>query len=181
MGNAQVMVAKVIWDTAVYWAVPGLLYFHDTFRRMIEYPGIVMNLARFSVMSEHIQQFFREWHAIDQSPTSDMFISFYDFDFMARLQIGMTAGLADAELEAQFAANVHFIEQLSGQLVSTVIERCLAHPENKAMQEQVRLWQADPFLSNLVATYQQGSAINPISDDWITLKGHYQVREEVTR
>src|SRR5439155_5036919 len=65
MGNAQVMVAKVIWDTAVYWAVPGLLYFHDKYRQMIDYPGIVINLARFSVVSDHIKQFFRSWHAID--------------------------------------------------------------------------------------------------------------------
>ena len=181
MGNAQVMVAKAIWDTAVYWAIPGLLYFHDKFRQLAEYPGIVTNLARFSAVSDHIQRFFRTWHAIDQPPASDTFISFYDFDFMARLQIGMTAGLSDVELEAQFATNVRFIEQLSGQLVSTVIERCLAQLENTAMQEQARTWLADPFLNNLIAAYQQDNEINPTSSDWITLKGQCRVREEIAR
>ena len=92
MGNAQIMVAKVIWDTAVYWAVPGLAPTSTiNFASSVDYPGIVTNLARFSVASDHIQR-FPHLHAIDQSSASDTFISFYDFDFMARLQIGMTAG-----------------------------------------------------------------------------------------
>src|SRR5205823_5405191 len=38
MGNAQIMVAKIIWDTAFYWGVFGLLYFHDAFRNIAESP-----------------------------------------------------------------------------------------------------------------------------------------------
>ena len=70
MGNAQIMVAKVIWDTAVYWAVPGLLYFHDKFRHLAESPGIAINLCGSRLLSEHIQAFFREWAAIDRSTAS---------------------------------------------------------------------------------------------------------------
>ena len=122
MGNAQIMVAKVIWDTAVYWAVPGLLYFHDKFRDLEDSPGVIMNLARLSTLSEHIQTFFREWAAIAQTNVSGTFIKFYDFDFMPRLHIGMTEELSDAELESQFTANMDFLEHLAGQLACTVIE-----------------------------------------------------------
>src|SRR5262249_32035315 len=147
MGNAQIMVAKVIWDTVVYWAAPGLLYFHDTFRKLVDRMGIITNLARISTMSEHIQAFFREWYSIAQKGDSDIFVRYYDFDFMARLHIGMTEELSDAELEAQFAANVSFLEQLAGQLVSTVIELFVNYQDDEAIQAQIQRWRADEYLT----------------------------------
>ena len=181
MGNGQIMAAKVIWDTAVYWAVPGLLYFHDTFRRLGESPNVVTNLARFSVLSDYVQAFFREWYAIAQTGASDTFIRYYDFDFMTQLQIGMTAGLPDAELEIQFATNVCFLEQLAGQLVSTVIEIYTDHLEDEAIFNQVQRWQADPFLAGLIALYQQLAKTNPINSSWITLGRPSRERQEVAR
>jgi flavin-dependent dehydrogenase len=181
MGNGQIMAAKVIWDTAVYWAVPGLLYFHDTFRRLGESPNVVTNLARFSVLSDQVQAFFREWYAIAQTGASDTFIRYYDFDFMTQLQIGMTAGLPDAELEIQFATNVCFLEQLAGQLVSTVIEIYTDHLEDEAIFNQVQRWQADPFLAELIALYQRLAKTNPINSSWITLGRPSRERQEVAR
>jgi hypothetical protein len=168
MGNAQIMVAKVIWDTAVYWAAPGLLYFHDKFRDLADSPGVIPNLAMISTLSEHIQAFFREWYAIAEANASDAFIKFYDFDFMERLHIGMTEGLADAELETRFAANVLFLQQLAGQLVSTVIETFAACRESEAIQRQIQSWRENEFLSNLVALYQQAEQ-HLTNKNWITL------------
>ena len=181
MGSARIMLAKIIWDTAVYWAVPGLLYFHDVIRRFVDFPGIVTNLARFAAASERIQRFFREWYAIDQSSDSETFVGYYDVDFMWRLHIGMTAGLSDADLEAQFAANVRFIEQISGQLVSTIIAECAAKPENEAIRRQVERWQDDAVLMNLVEVYEQDSREQPVSDYWITLKRPTRTRQETAR
>jgi flavin-dependent dehydrogenase len=181
MGNAQVMVAKIIWDTAIYWAVPGLLYFHDKFLSFGDSPAIAMNLLRFSILSDHVQAFFREWHTIDQPDASNTFIRYYDFDFMARLQIGMVAALPDPELEVQFAANICFIEQLAGQLVSIVLEAYADRLEDEIIQNQIQRWQADPFLAELVAIYQQETKTNPINSGWITLGHQPRKRQEVAR
>ncbi len=179
MGNAQVMTAKIIWDTAIYWAIPGLLYYHDKFLSFGESPTIAINLLRFSLLSEHVQAFLREWHAIDQPVVSDAFIRYYDFDFMARLQIGLTAQLPDGELEAQLSANLRFVEELAGQLVSTVIA-AYASSENEIIQSQLQRWQTDPFLSELVDIYRQEE--KPINGGWITLGGRQsRARQEATR
>jgi flavin-dependent dehydrogenase len=177
MGSAQIMVAKVIWDTAVYWAIPGLLYFHDKFCTLAESPSVVTNLARFSVLSDHVQAFFREWHTIAQPDASDVFISYYDYDFMIQLQTGMLAGLDEAELEAQFATNVRFLERLAGQLVATVIE-AYVNRQQETVQERIQQWQANPFLMDLVTLYVQEEKANPIDTGWITLG---RQKQEVTR
>ncbi|HEU5380160.1 MAG TPA: tryptophan 7-halogenase [Ktedonobacteraceae bacterium] len=181
MGNAQIMVAKVMWDTAVYWAIPGLLYFHDKFRTFSDSPGIAMNLLRFSLLSEHVQAFFRDWLTVVQPEASDTFIKYYDFDFMARLHIGMTAELPDAELEAQFATNVRFIERLAGQLVSTVIQTCLDGPQTETIRSQVQRWQEDAFLAELIALHQQEEQTNPLDSGWITLGHKSREKREVAR
>ncbi len=168
MDNARIMLAKVVWDTVVYWAVPGLLYFHDMIRRLVDHPAIVTSMARFSAAADRTQLFFREWHALDRPSRSEGFVSFYDFDFMAPLHIGMTAGLADADLEVRFAENVRFVEQLSGQLVSTVIAEYSATTDDDAAA-QLRRWRADESLMSMVATYEQGRREQPTGDGWITL------------
>ncbi len=171
MGNARVMTAKVIWDTAVYWAVPGLLYFHDKWRRLADLPDVLANLARFSATSKEVQRFFREWGAVDPDHNDQApFVRFYDFDFMPVLHIGMTAGLGDTDFADRFAANVRFIDQLSGQMVATVLAEFEAEPDNVAKQEQARAWRADRDLMSLVAVYEAESEVNPVTDSWITLR-----------
>ncbi len=169
MGNAQIMVAKVIWDTAVYWAVPGLLYFHDKIRRIADSPSLIIQLARFSVLSEHVQAFFREWLELAQPGDADAFIKYYDFDFMAQLHIGMTAGLPDGELENQFTKNVRFLEQLAGQMVSVVMESFGQPLAGTKMQKKLQSWQEDEYLKNLVAIYREDSQEHPLNSGWITL------------
>jgi 2-polyprenyl-6-methoxyphenol hydroxylase-like FAD-dependent oxidoreductase len=170
MGNAQVMVAKVIWDTVIYWAFPGLLYFHDKFRNLAESPGAAVNLYRCWNVHNRVQVFFREWHALDQPAASNTFADPYSLlDFLVDLHTGMAAGLPDEELEVQFATNARLLEQLAGQLAS-VVSTTLAHRcEDQAIQSQIQQWQADPFLTELIEIYQQEDKVHPIDSSWIAL------------
>lgn len=179
LGNAQIMIAKVIWDTAVYWAIPGLLYFHDTFRRAVDSPEILLNLLRFSILSEHVQGFLRAWLTIAPQGAMDTFIRYYDFDFMGSLQIGMTAHLSEADLEDQLLQNVHFLERLAGQLVNTVIDLSSQLPTSTAIQSQIQRWQDDQFLQELIKTYQAEEQEKPINGGWITLGYQRRERQEV--
>jgi hypothetical protein len=169
MDNAQIMIAKVIWDTAVYWSAPGLLYFHDKFRNFVDTPSIGINLLRMSFLSEHVQAFFRQWHAIEESSASDAAVRFYDFDFMPRLHLGMRANLSDADLEVQFAANIRFLEQLAGQLVVTVMESFADRLDRAGVREQLQRWQEDQALAELIAVYREDSQTNPVDSGWITM------------
>ena len=181
MGNARVMTAKIIWDTAIYWAVPALLYFHEKFLGFGDSPAIAMNLLRFSLLSDHVQEFLRTWHEMDNPAASDAFIRYYDFDFMPQLHIGLTAELPESEFETQFAANVRFVEQLAGQLVSTVLDLYADHSGDEAIQKQLQKWREDPFLAELVALYQQEGRAHLTNSGWVTL-GHRQLqRQEVAR
>jgi flavin-dependent dehydrogenase len=169
MGNARIMVAKIIWDTAVYWAAPGLLYFRDLYRHIADRPALLFGLSRLSAVNEHIQAFFRAWLALGPSEEADAFIGYYNVDFMLRLHLGLTTDLTDAALEQQYKRNIRFLEQLGGQLVSVVLDHVAHTLPGPAAQHQIRAWQADPFLADLLAIYQQDSQTNPLDSGWITL------------
>jgi flavin-dependent dehydrogenase len=170
MGNPKVMVAKVIWDTIIYWAVPGLLFFHDKFRRLGDSPRAFANLHRTWMLHTRVQQFLREWHGVDNEPASDAFADPYSLlDFIVDLHNGMAAGLPDDELEEQFAANVVLLEQIAGQLVTTVIDRLELHGANEAVRAQIETWWADDLLQEVVERFRECNPTNPIDSAWITL------------
>jgi hypothetical protein len=168
------MVAKVIWDTVIYWAFPGLLYFHDKIRTLSESPQTVANLYRCWNIHNRVQAFFREWHALDQPVASDTFADPYSLlDFLVDLHTGMAAGLPDDELEVQFAKNTRLLEQLAGQLVSVVSAELSSRSEDEATRKQILSWQNEPFLTELIEIYREEDRVNPIDSKWIIL-GHQQ-------
>jgi len=170
MGNPTVMVAKVIWDTIIYWAVPGLLFFHDKFRRLGDSPRAFANLHRTWLLHTRVQQFLREWHGIDNEPASDAFADPYSLlDFIVDLHNGMAAGLPDDELEDQFAANVVLLEQIAGQLVSTVMDRVTHRGADANALEQLEKWRSDELLQEVVQRFREYEPINAVDSAWITL------------
>jgi len=180
MGNPQVMVAKVIWDTMIYWSAAGLLFFHDKLRRLADSPGAFQNLFRCWNLHARVQAFFREWHEIDNPAASDAFADPYSLlDFIIDLHTGMAAGLTDEELELQFARNVRLLEQVAGQLLHTVIERLSARSGEDAVRNQIERWQNEPLLIELVDSFRQEDKTNPIDSSWITLGYQSGEKQEV--
>lgn len=170
MGNPQVMVAKVIWDTIIYWAVPGLLFFHDKFRRLGESPRAFANLQRTWLLHTRVQEFLREWHRVSNEPASDVFADPYSLlEFIVDLHNGMAAGLEDEELEDQFGRNVDLLEQLAGQLVDTVIERLEQRGADDTAKAQIDRWRTDELLRSCVERHKERDLISPIDSAWITL------------
>jgi flavin-dependent dehydrogenase len=168
MGNARVMTTKIIWDTAFYWGVFCLLYFHGTFIKLSDKPGVAANLTRLTTLSNRVQLFFREWHAIDQPAASDAFVDMYrPLDFMRKLHMGILAELSESKLEAQFAANTRFFERLAGQIISTVIEAHADNFEQEEVSDQIQRWQTEPYIAELIALYRREGRANPIDGSWI--------------
>lgn len=168
MGNANVMVSKVIWDTAFYWGVFGHLYFHEQFHTLADSPTATDHLQRFALLSNRVQAFFREWNAIGQPSQRPGFVDLYSpLDFMVTLHHGMAAKLSPKEAEDGFGDNLRLLEQLAGQLVSSVMESYASQPADAAVFQQIQSWQLDPLIAEIVAAYRRGRKDNPTSDGWI--------------
>ena len=168
MGNARVMLAKVIWDTAVYWGVVGLLYFQDGLADLVDNPERVIVLARFNAISHEIAAFFRQWADLDPCSTyTDEFVRYYDFEFMEELHSVMALLPRGTTLTDQFTRNVRLIEQLSGQMVMTVMRELCDDPRPH-VQAQLDQWRSNEVLSAAVDVHLHDQTQNAISDRWVT-------------
>jgi 2-polyprenyl-6-methoxyphenol hydroxylase-like FAD-dependent oxidoreductase len=170
LGNARVMSAKVIWDTAFYWGVFCLLFFHDAFATMIDRPRVAESLGRLTEISNRVQVFFREWDRIEPGQVATPFVDLYaPLNFMVDLHAGIDAELNAAQLDEQFEANVTLFEQLAGQLVATVIESQANRPGAEDSLAQIQRWQTDALLRQFMAAYRRQHPTNPTSDGWLRL------------
>lgn len=170
MGNAQVMTSKVIWDTAFYWGVFGLLFFHDKFSSAATTPSVAANLERLTEISNRVQQFFREWEAIDDSALRPQFVDLYaPLNFMVKLHAGMADPLTAGEFEARFTENTRLFAQLAGQLISTVITAFAERTYDDVVVARIQGWQRDPVIIGLLAAYRHERHRNPTSREWMTV------------
>jgi 2-polyprenyl-6-methoxyphenol hydroxylase-like FAD-dependent oxidoreductase len=166
MGSPVVMSAKVIWDIAFYWGFVGFLYSNGRFVSVADDPAVVPQLEGLIDLSNRMQQFFREWAAVEDARPSARFVDLYTrLSFMATLHIAMMG--QSPEFTAQFGANARLLRQVAGQLIETVVaEKCGKFAEDNVMR-QVQAWQRDSLLRELRSIYRLEQETNPISQEWI--------------
>jgi flavin-dependent dehydrogenase len=170
MGNARVMSSKVIWDTAFYWGVFGLLFFHDRFRGVAGSATLAGELQRLTEISNRVQAFFREWASIDTPALAARFVDLYSpLNFMVRLHAGMADELPGDKFDERFSANATLFAQLAGQLVTRVIDVYGDRYDDDRVMAQIQAWQRDPLLTDLIGVYLRERRRNPTSEGWMTM------------
>jgi flavin-dependent dehydrogenase len=111
MGNAQVMTAKVAWDNASYWAVPGLLYFQRRYRDPAFISSIEALLRRFFVLHARMQQLLRAWHLSDVNEYGTGFTNVLSVPELRRIQGELAAEpLEDEALRTKLEVNLRLLE-----------------------------------------------------------------------
>ena len=173
MGSPTVMSAKVIWDIAFYWGFVGLLYANDRFVSVAEDPEVVPHLQGLIDLSNRMQQFFREWAAIedavdvpDRAEGTARFVDlFAPLDFMTTLHVAMMGRAT--HFADQFDANAKLLRQVAGQLIETVLADRSSDFSRDDVVQQVQTWQRDSLLRELRSIYRHEQMTNPITTDWI--------------
>jgi hypothetical protein len=166
MGTPKVMAAKIIWDVAFYWGFIGLLYRNGRFVSVADDPGFVPHLDGLIELSNRVQQFFREWAAVEDTDSPVPFVDLYTpLNFMITLHTAMMGTAPD--FAEQFDANALLLRQVAGQLIDTVVADKSATFDDDDVVAQVQAWQRDPLLRDLRAVYRREQAVNPLSRDWI--------------
>ncbi|WP_433018923.1 NAD(P)/FAD-dependent oxidoreductase [Kribbella sp. CA-294648] len=169
MASSRIMSSKVIWDTAFYWGVFCLLFFHDKFRTIGDAPSVASNLSRLTQISYRVQDFFTEWASIDRPPLTGRYIDTHaPLEFMQELHTGMGDDLTEREFEARFAENTRLFEQLAGQLMSTVMDSYTDDYSDDVIAV-IQRWRRDPLIGEFVSTYRADHAVRPTSPLWINL------------
>jgi len=120
-GNPRIMSLKIVWDYAVYWSFPALLYFNDK----LTDPQFVQKLSKqieeFRAMNLQMQQFFRDWHDTEVGHQVDpVFLDQKRIELLLQLNSELTDQLSDAELKLRFERNVKLIRNLMHETMTRI-------------------------------------------------------------
>lgn len=132
-GNPRIMSLKYVWDYALYWSFPALLYFQD---KLTE-PAFIQSLSReieaMRALNVQMQQFFREWHDREDVAIIDAtFVDQRSIEILIQLNGELSAELDDKALKARFVRNVEIIKDLMLEITSRI---GLQYPELTVSEE----------------------------------------------
>ena len=117
MGNTQIMVIKIFWDWATYWAIPCHLFANKAFtniRILKDLFAAKKGLGRkFGQLHKVMQDLFLEWLPYENKTFSNRYIDPFDLKVLRKFQEDIEVQHEPAELINQIAKNMNMLEQLA--------------------------------------------------------------------
>lgn len=127
MGNTQIMVIKIFWDWAVYWAVPAHLFANKAFtniRVLRDLFAAKNGLGRkFGDLHKIMQDLFLEWLPYENKTFSNRYIDPFDLKALGKFQENIEVQHEPAALIEQIAKNMDQLEQLAVAIFRLVNEQ----------------------------------------------------------
>jgi hypothetical protein len=104
-GNAQVMSAKVVWDTLLYWSIQALRFVNDRWHDVEFNSTIVEELLGLVPLHGRVTQLFRDWHELEPGGHHDAFLSWSDVTCFFERWEDLARRMSDDELRARIKQN----------------------------------------------------------------------------
>ncbi len=120
-GNPRIMSIKFVWDYAVYWGFPALLYFNEKLTDISFIQSLSRGIEEIRDMNVKMQEFFRAWHQADPYVNAvPAFVDQSNIEIMTRLNRELKERLSDKDLQARFRSNVELIRDLMSEITMRV-------------------------------------------------------------
>ena len=120
-GNPRIMSIKFVWDYAVYWGFPALLYFNEKLTDASFIQSCSRGVEEIREMNMQMQDFFRSWHQADPHINAiPAFVDQSNIEVMTRLNQELTDKLDDESLRERFNDNVDLIRDLMFEITHRV-------------------------------------------------------------
>lgn len=120
-GNPRIMALKFVWDYAVYWGFPALLYFNQKLTEVGFIQSLSHGIEEIRDMNLKMQQFFRDWYEADPHVDAGRaFVDQSEIELMTRLNAELREQVDDETLKQRFRDNVELIRDLMFEISERV-------------------------------------------------------------
>ena len=120
-GNPRIMALKFVWDYAVYWGFPALLYFNGKLTDVGFIQQLSKGIEEIRDMNLKMQEFFRAWYEADPTVSADAaFVDQSEIEIMTRLNSELRESIDDAALKNRFNLNVDMIRDLMFEITERI-------------------------------------------------------------
>jgi flavin-dependent dehydrogenase len=162
MGSSQIMTAKILWDWAIYWAVPALLFTNNAFTDLRMLKNLFSSPdslgQRFRKLHEQMQKLFLAWAPYDNNRIFEKkFVDPIDLSYMLDFQTDINTPYGDKLLE-KVGDNMAVLEKVAAEIFRRVSHHAKGTPIEMAV---------NPYTMDLENPMPQESSINIPRDEKI--------------
>jgi hypothetical protein len=134
-GKTQIMMMKIIWDWAAYWAVPNVLFINKGYTDidiLKQYSSSTAGIGRrFAKLNECMQELFRAWGQYDIKPCSDHQQNVFELNCLRKFQTELGLQYNNSgELIAKVESNMEILEQISAEIFRLVSAQINETPDD---------------------------------------------------
>jgi flavin-dependent dehydrogenase len=122
-GKTQVMLMKIIWDWASYWAIPNLLFANKVYvdlelMKFYSSPGGIGH--RFAALNKNMQHLFLAWTQYRVEPVCDRQLNVFDLVCLHRLQSELGRHYTRTDLVLKMETNLQLLERIVAEIFRKV-------------------------------------------------------------
>ena len=133
-GNTQIMLMKIVWDWASYWAVPAVLSMNNSYTDISFLKKYSSNNAgigkRFAALNEQMQSLFRSWNEHEVEPCSQHQLNVFDLVTLKRFQTELGVQYDQTTIVSKVETNLAILENIAAQIFRLVSASVNGTPAN---------------------------------------------------
>lgn len=119
-GKTQIMLFKIVWDWASYWAVPCMMFINKGFldiQTMKQYAASHNSIGqRFSRLNQQMQQLFLEWAERENADLAAQYIDVFDLKCVAQFHNELASTFPPQDLMSKVESNVQILEHMAAEM-----------------------------------------------------------------
>lgn len=124
MGSSQIMTTKILWDWAVYWSIPCLLYTNGALTDLAVIKQLFASSqglgSKFKMIHEQMQKLFIAWGKYDKNRIFERkFIDPLDLSYLLDFQTNVSTQYGD-KLVARATHNMEILEKVAAEIFRRV-------------------------------------------------------------
>jgi flavin-dependent dehydrogenase len=123
-GNTQIMLMKILWDWASYWAVPNVMFANKGYTDMLilrQYSSNNKSIGqRFARLNENMQRLFRAWGAYPAECISGHQLNVFNLECLTRLQSEIGCRYTNEVLMQKIESNINMLEDIAAEIFRKV-------------------------------------------------------------
>ncbi|MBL4653348.1 MAG: tryptophan 7-halogenase [Flavobacteriales bacterium] len=177
MGNTQIMLIKIVWDWAIYWAVPALVYYNEGYINLIVLKQLFSAEdsygRKLGNLNIKVQQLFIDWLPHDTEKFANQYFDIFEISLLKKLHEEIQTRYEVKELILKIEDNVKMLENAAAELFRLI--------SNKANGTSLDM-KVDPYsmeLLNPEKSIEGGLEPDENARKDIRMMWLYDIKEEV--
>ncbi len=120
-GQSQIMIPKIFWDWANYWAIPSLLFFNGGYTDMDVLRALFFNEdspgQKFGKLNQSVQQLFMDWGKFQEQDHSNFYIDPFEIKFLEDLHLDLKINYTGNQLIVKVVDNLQLLESIATEIM----------------------------------------------------------------